>query len=514
MGKHGRPEASRRFGGKRIALVSALALLLIVGIGAAVTLAVPTMRNRAAHAFESMFGTSVIPTADAPPPTLQLGPLAGDAPTPTSGGLAAKLDALADVPQLGTLAGVVVDPATGRTLWSHTPTKALTPGSTAKILTSAAALLTLEPTSRLTTTVVAGPTPDSVIVVGGGDPTLSSLPDGQDSVYRGAAKLDTLIRAVKAKHPGPIRTVGVDLSRWTGPTQAAGWDTADIKGGNFTPIEPLTLDGGRQDRADELDPPRTATPGLDAGREVAKRLGADQRSVKVQTAPAGAEELGRVSSPPITDLVQNALRISDNVLAESLARQVAVATGGDPSFSGAARAVQGALTAAGLDVGNTKMADGSGLSTEDEVSAKLLGEIMAAASGPAGPSSPQAGLNQTDLDQPGVSRTAQTTVSGTGTDSGSDRTARLRPLLGGLPVAGGDGTLAARFNSKDGTSLGKGYVRAKTGTLTGVSSLAGTVVDRDGRLLVFAWLSNGTSPADSRPRLDALAAALRGCGCR
>jgi D-alanyl-D-alanine carboxypeptidase/D-alanyl-D-alanine-endopeptidase (penicillin-binding protein 4) len=57
-------------------------------------------------------------------------------------------------------------------------------------------------------------------------------------------------------------------------------------------------------------------------------------------------------------------------------------------------------------------------------------------------------------------------------------------------------------------------VRAKTGTLTGVSSLAGTVVDTDGRLLVFAWLSNGTSPADSRPRLDALAAALRGCGCR
>jgi D-alanyl-D-alanine carboxypeptidase/D-alanyl-D-alanine-endopeptidase (penicillin-binding protein 4) len=57
-------------------------------------------------------------------------------------------------------------------------------------------------------------------------------------------------------------------------------------------------------------------------------------------------------------------------------------------------------------------------------------------------------------------------------------------------------------------------VRAKTGTLTGVNSLAGTVLDADGRVLVFALLSNGPDPAGVRPRLDALAAALRSCGCR
>jgi D-alanyl-D-alanine carboxypeptidase/D-alanyl-D-alanine-endopeptidase (penicillin-binding protein 4) len=482
---------------------------------AVISLAVPSLRDRVGRSVQSMLGTSAISSIEATPPTLQLGPLPADAPTPTTGGLASALDKLADVPQLGTLSGVVVDPVTGRTLWSHTPTKALTPGSTGKLLTAAAALLTLDPSSRLTTTVVAGSTPDSVIVVGGGDPTLSVLPDGQDSVYRGAAKLDTLVRAVKAQHPGPIRTVSVDLSRWTGPTQAPGWETADIKGGYFTPIEPLMLDGGRQDKPDELDPPRSATPGIDAGKQVAKLLGADPKEVKVQTAPAGAQVLGSVSSPPITDLVQNALRISDNVLAEALARQVAVAKGGDPSFSGAVRAVLGALTSAALDVGDTRIVDGSGLSTQDEVSAKLLGQIMTAASAPTGPSTSQAGLNQTDLNQTArndVSRTAQATES-TGSAADTDRAARLRPLLGGLPVAGGDGTLDDRFI--DGPSKqGRGYVRAKTGTLTGVSSLAGTVVDQDGRLLVFAWLSNGTSPADSRPRLDALAAALRGCGCR
>jgi D-alanyl-D-alanine carboxypeptidase/D-alanyl-D-alanine-endopeptidase (penicillin-binding protein 4) len=57
-------------------------------------------------------------------------------------------------------------------------------------------------------------------------------------------------------------------------------------------------------------------------------------------------------------------------------------------------------------------------------------------------------------------------------------------------------------------------VRAKTGTLTGVSSLAGVVTDADGRLLVFVLMSNGQSPSAVRPRLDALAATLSRCGCR
>jgi D-alanyl-D-alanine carboxypeptidase/D-alanyl-D-alanine-endopeptidase (penicillin-binding protein 4) len=57
-------------------------------------------------------------------------------------------------------------------------------------------------------------------------------------------------------------------------------------------------------------------------------------------------------------------------------------------------------------------------------------------------------------------------------------------------------------------------VRAKTGTLNGVSSLAGVVTDVDGRLLIFALMSNGPSPAISRPLLDEMAAQLSRCGCR
>jgi D-alanyl-D-alanine carboxypeptidase/D-alanyl-D-alanine-endopeptidase (penicillin-binding protein 4) len=73
-------------------------------------------------------------------------------------------------------------------------------------------------------------------------------------------------------------------------------------------------------------------------------------------------------------------------------------------------------------------------------------------------------------------------------------------------VAGFSGTLSGRYTEK---SAGTGLIRAKTGTLTGVNSLAGTVVDRQGRLLAFAFLASGTtSPSEAQSSLDALATSL------
>jgi D-alanyl-D-alanine carboxypeptidase/D-alanyl-D-alanine-endopeptidase (penicillin-binding protein 4) len=96
-------------------------------------------------------------------------------------------------------------------------------------------------------------------------------------------------------------------------------------------------------------------------------------------------------------------------------------------------------------------------------------------------------------------------------------TPRLHPLLAGLPVAGWSGTLDNRYLSGTAASAA-GDVRAKTGTLTAVSTLAGVVHTRSGRLLVFAFLADrvppsyaGTTAADAA--LDRVAAALASCGC-
>ena len=257
------------------------------------------------------------------------------------------------------------------------------------------------------------------------------------------------------------------------------WDPADIAGGFVTPIEPLMLDGGRKDPTQE-DGARVADPALTAGRALAGLLGADAGSVAEGTAAPGAAVLGTVASAPISDLVEHTIRASDNVLAEVLAREVAIERKAEPSFDGAAAQTLVALSQAGFDTAGAQLVDGSGLSTTDRVPAQLLGAVLAQAAAPA---------------------------------QGARDTQFLRPIITGLPVAGGDGTLADRFTTGTPSSSGRGVVRAKTGTLTGVSSLAGIVTDADGRLLVFALMSNGVNPGLVRPKLDAIAAQLGRCGC-
>lgn len=403
----------------------------------------------------------------------------GQAPIPTEAGVATAIDRLAAAPALGSLAGVVLDVATASPLWQRQPAVPLVPGSTAKIATAAAALLALDPALTLETTVVAGPKPGTVVLVGGGDPTLSTLPAGKESVYPGAPRLDELVQQVRAAAPDGVDTVLVDVGRYRGDSLGPGWLPADIPGGYIAPIVPVMLDGGRGVPT-EQDTPRTGTPALAAAAELARRLGANPATVAVGTAPPQARVLGRVASRPVRELTIHMMLHSDNVLAEVLAHEVALATGAEPSFTGAAAALRTVLTTAGLEVTGLNLVDGSGLSALNKVTARGLASVLAAAAAP-------------------------------GTDP---RAVKLRPLLAGLPVAGGSGTLAGRY---DGAAdrAGRGYVRAKTGTLDNVSSLAGIVLDADGRLLAFALVSNGaTSSATARPALDAIAAGLATCGCR
>ncbi|WP_033210118.1 D-alanyl-D-alanine carboxypeptidase/D-alanyl-D-alanine endopeptidase, partial [Streptomyces bikiniensis] len=175
-------------------------------------------------------------------------------------------------------------------------------------------------------------------------------------------------------------------------------------------------------------------------------------------------------SAPLADLVERTLTHSDNDLAEALARQTALARELPASFDGAGKAVRAELARLGLPVTGTRFADGSGLDRDDRVSAALLTGLLTRAADPARPA--------------------------------------LRPLLTGLPVGGFTGTLTDRFDT---APAGAGLVRAKTGTLTGVNTLAGTVATPDGRLLAFAFLAGRTpSPYQAQPALDRLSAALTG----
>ncbi|MGH3899706.1 MAG: D-alanyl-D-alanine carboxypeptidase/D-alanyl-D-alanine endopeptidase [Pseudonocardiaceae bacterium] len=463
--------------GKRAVAVVAV-LVLAVAAGTGVGLGAPVLVRQLAAAGA---GPAIAPPPAPVVPQPALRPAAVDGPVPTSSGVGAVLEPLAG--GLGTLSGQVVDPATGTVLWQREPGTPVVPGSTAKLLTSAAALLVLDHQARLHTTVLAGGEPGTVVLVGGGDPTLSAADVGTETVYPGAARLDDLVGQVRAAARGPVLRVLVDVHRYTGDSLAPGWLPADVAGGYIAPIVPVMLDGARADPTQEVSP-RSAKPATAAAAELARRLGVDPETVATGSAPPGAAVLGEVSSPPIEDLVATVLSRSDNVLAEALAREVARATGVQPSFSGATQAVLTVLRDHGFDVSRATLMDGSGLSVQDAVPAALLTDLLSAAAAP--------DRSNADETQP--------------------RTAALRPMLVGLPVAGSNGTLADRYDGP--TAGGRGWVRAKTGTLTGVNSLAGTVLDSEGRVLVFALLSNGPNPVSARPQLDALAAQLRSCGCR
>ncbi|MFB9570599.1 D-alanyl-D-alanine carboxypeptidase/D-alanyl-D-alanine-endopeptidase, partial [Saccharopolyspora hordei] len=462
-----RPAPPKRSRTSLVALAAVVVVLLGAGIGLGPKLVDAIVQAQ---------------VADPPPPvrlTPAIKPLAPNAPQPTRAGLDAALAGPLSNPALGTLAGIVQDPRTGEVLWEQGATQPLVPASTGKLLAMSAALLVLDHDHRLTTKVVRGREPGSVVLVGGGDVTLSTLPPGEESVYPGAARFDDLVAQVRAATGGTVTSVQVDTSRYTGPTLAPGWLPSDVGAGMMAPMEPVMLNGGRNDPKVDYSP-RTTEPALQAAQRLAAGLGATH--VSKGTAPPGAQVLGQVQGPTVQQMVDTAMLHSDNMLAEVLAREVAIATGGDPSFAGSWKAVRGVLAKHGFDLTGTTMSDGSGLSVDDRATPKLLAQLLSKGSTPA---SPEGGL------EPDA--------------------AKLRGLLTGLPVAGGTGSLQDRYDD----NAGRGWVRAKTGTLDGVNSLAGTVVTKDGRLLVFALMSNGPSSAEEgRKALDAVTEALRGCGCR
>jgi serine-type D-Ala-D-Ala carboxypeptidase/endopeptidase (penicillin-binding protein 4) len=398
-------------------------------------------------------GTATGGGDDAPPP----------APTPTA--LAEALEPLLKDPALGPVVSAsVVDAVTGKQLFGSDADRPATPASTIKLATSVAVLTARGADHRIETPVVRTGS-GRIVLAGGGDPTLAK--DDLDALAADTA------RALKESGEGkPTVRVGYDTSLYSGPVlHPIG------RNDNLAPVTPLMLDEARLDGSHHRPAPRAADPAKEAAREFAQRLADHGVTVKGEPARAtagdDAEQLAVHRSVTIARLVERMLTHSDNDLAEALARQTALALGKPASFAGAGKAVRGQLDELGLPLKGSRFADGSGLDRSDRLTAELLTELLALAA---------------DADHP-----------------------QLRTVLTGLPVAHFTGTLGGRYDD----ARGAGVVRAKTGTLTGVNTLAGTVVDAEGRMLAFAFLTTGTKDRyGAQAALDRMASALAACGCR
>jgi len=452
---------------------------LVPGILTRAPAPTPTAASSASGTASTGSTPTPTPSADAP-----LAALDADAPEPTTAGLTAALAPLVSAPALGPSVGVVVrDGLTGRLLYSRSATTPRTPASTVKLLSAAAVWTRLSPTATMATRVVQGTSPTSIVLVAGGD-TLLARGTGSPDAVAGRAGLGDLASQVA----GRLRAAGttsvslsLDLGYAPGPRYPPSWRASDVTAG-YT--QGVSMIGLAEDRP-EPGKPSPRRPEVEVATAFLADLAAQGVTARLATtspyaahAGVGAMELGSVSSAPYADVLALTLATSDNALMENLARQAAAAAGRPATEAGVTAFVRAALTGLGVDLRGVVLADACGLGVGTTVTAAALGQVLA--------------------------------LGASGTDPA------LRGTLAALPVAGLSGTLEDRFEGTR-TRAVAGIPRAKTGTLTGTSSLAGTTVDADGRLLLFVVLADrvpasGTDAA--RDALDRLVAGLTGCGCR
>ncbi|GAA1511071.1 D-alanyl-D-alanine carboxypeptidase/D-alanyl-D-alanine endopeptidase [Nocardioides humi] len=441
-------------------------------------------------------GTPADPAAVAPPPEVDVPPVVvPDALAPAADGTA-PLDAAAirqalaplDSPDLGRHVIAAVGPLEGTGL-SYEAAKGAAvaiPASTTKIVTAAAALFLLGPEHTFaTTTVLDTGTPGGVprlVLVGGGDPFLAREPtapsSGSATYQPERADVRTLAkRTARALKASGVDTVelGFDDGLFSGPAVHPSWRPEYIPD-EVNPVSALWVDEGR---ALPGQGP-VADPALEAATVFAQALA--RRGITVAGAPArtptptGAAEVGRVAGPTVAQIVQRLIEVSDNAAAEVLLRHAGLADQGEGSFAGGRQAVERVLAANGIDPRGSVLYDGSGLSRDNRLAPGVLVDVLRLAA---------------SADHP-----------------------QLRPLLAALPVAGYTGSLTDRMDT--GPAAGRGRVRAKTGTLTGVTSLAGIAIDAEGHLLAFALMADKVKKVKgglARIAMDNAAAGLGACAC-
>jgi D-alanyl-D-alanine carboxypeptidase/D-alanyl-D-alanine-endopeptidase (penicillin-binding protein 4) len=368
----------------------------------------------------------------------------------------------------------------GTTIYRHRADQPLIPASTRKLVVGLVALDTLGAEHRYRTVVTGAEPVDGVVagdlaLVGGGDPLLATATDAfvRRIADQPLTYLDELADALVARGVRHV-TGGVvgDETRYDTARTVAGWPERYATQEQVGPLSALTVDDGymRTLPSPGTDgvPERTraAEPATAAAEALIDLLRA--RGVRVDGPPstAGAptfgNELAAVESAPLTEIVRQLLEESDNGTGELLVKEIGHRTGGGGTTAAGTAHVERRAAELGFPVAGTDVTDGSGL---DRANRTTCDELVAV------------------LEHGG----------------GSDGA-----IGAALPVAGRTGTLESRF---EGTPA-EGRLRAKTGSLNGVTSLAGFVDLPDGTVATFAYVANGPQADDPRRGQDFLGVLL------
>jgi serine-type D-Ala-D-Ala carboxypeptidase/endopeptidase (penicillin-binding protein 4) len=350
----------------------------------------------------------------------------------------------------------VIDLDTGAPLYAKAPDVARIPASVNKLYTTSAALARFGPDAQLVTEVLAAVPQDELGTVagnlylrGGGDPTFGRLE------ARRLARV--LVRSGLTEVTG--RVIG-DESHFDalrgGP--ASSFRTSTWVG----PLSALTFNRGLTVGRRPSFQRRPAHYAAQRFEHALERQGVEvRRAARTGVTPADATMLGEWASPSIAALVEQTNRPSDNFTAETLLKALGAEFGGAGTTAGGvgvARDVAGDFDA------HPRMVDGSGLSRANHTTPRDVVELLA-------------GMDASEVGE---------------------------EMWDSLAVAGRTGTLSKRMRR----TSARGRCHAKTGTLVGVSTLAGYCEGRNGARTAFAFLMNGVTVWGAHPLQDRMAAAL------
>jgi D-alanyl-D-alanine carboxypeptidase/D-alanyl-D-alanine-endopeptidase (penicillin-binding protein 4) len=352
----------------------------------------------------------------------------------------------------------------GRTVYERRSSETFVPASTMKLATAMAALDILGADSKFSTRFVAEKQPKNGVidgdlyVIGGGDPLLATsgyktVFDDPDQFYEDFTKI------ADALNEAGIRSITGDLigddSRYDDVRWVKTWPARYQVGGTVAPLSALLVNDGN---TGYTDTPNEATTNRKAGdspllfvqtlRTVLNSKGIAVGGVATTgQAPDDAEEISTFDSVPMSEVLTEMLKNSDNTTAEIVLKEIGLQAKGQGTTAAGIEATKESLKRQGFTIDDLVMLDGSGLDTGNRMSCELSLALVEAVS-------------------------------------------QKPEFSDALPLGGKNGTLRKRMLATPST----GKVRAKTGTLNSVNALAGFADTPRGNTLSFAFIHNGTDP--------------------